>query len=307
MRYFKLLFAAIIFLVSITTIILGGLYLIRNVEKKTLTQKERAQATGSFVKLKAGFTHYQLAGPDSGQVVVLLHGFSVPYYIWDGTYEYLVKHGYRVLRYDQYGRGFSDRPDSIYNNDFYFNQLNQLLKVLCIKTPVTIAGISFGGMLATDFTCKYPNLVNKVILIDPGYGNLTPDKPQSVVKYYETIHPRERVESQMADFKYPEHYPTWMTKYKVQMQYKGFTLALVSTLYNYEHDGRTANQLLNTKHKPVLLIWGREDITVPYTFSDSVRRVLHTEFFPVDDAAHLPYIEQAAIVNPRILAFLREK
>lgn len=307
MRYFKLLFAAIIFLVSITTIILGGLYLFRDVEKKPLTTDERKKATGSFVKLNAGVTHYQLAGPDTGQVVVLLHGFSVPYYIWDGTFEYLAKHGYRVLRYDQYGRGYSDRPDSVYNNNLYFNQLTQLLQALHIKTPVNLAGISFGGMLATSFTSHYPQMVNKLILIDPGYESMMPDKPQCVVTYYETIHPHERAESQLTDFKYPQNHPEWISKYQVQMQYKGFTNALVSTMYNFNYEGHKDNKLLSAQHKPILLIWGREDKTVPYNFSDSVRNILHPQFFPVDDAAHLPYIEQAARVNPKILAFLKEK
>jgi pimeloyl-ACP methyl ester carboxylesterase len=306
MKPFKLLFAAIIFLVSITTIILGGLYLYRDAEKKTLTDTDRKNAPGSFIQLKSGITHYQLAGPDTGQVVVLLHGFSVPYYIWDGTFEYLVNHGFRVLRYDQYGRGYSDKPDSVYNHAFYFNQLRQLLAALHLKTPVNLAGISFGGMLATNFTTEYPELVNKVILIDPGYESLQPDKPEVIVRYYEAIHPRERAESQLTDFKYPERYPDWVNKYKVQMQYKGFINSLVSTLYNYTYNGRKSNTLLNTKHKPILLIWGREDKTVPFTYSDSIRSVLQTEFFPVDDAGHLPYIEHADKVNARMLEFLKK-
>lgn len=296
-----------IFLAGITTIILGGLYIFRNVEKKTLTQTERKKASGSFIQLQAGITHYQLAGPDTGQVVILLHGFSVPYYIWDGTFEYLVKHGYRVLRYDQYGRGYSDRPDSVYNSNLYFNQLTQLLQALHIKTPVNMAGISFGGMLVTSFTALHPEMVNKIILIDPGYETMMPDKPQCVVAYYETIHPLERAQSQLTDFKYPQNYPEWVKRYKVQMQYKGFTRALVSTMYNFEYDGHNNNKLLAAKHKPTLLIWGRDDKTVPYTISDSVRNVLHPEFFPVDDAGHLPYIEQAAKVNARILEFLKEQ
>ena len=307
MRYFRLIFIAIIFLISITTIILGSLYFYRDIEKKTLTDKDRRNVPGSFIRLKAGTTHYQLAGPDTGKVVVLLHGFSVPYYIWDVTFEYLVNHGYRVLRYDQYGRGYSDKPDSVYNHQFYFDQLIQLLSALHIKTPVNIAGISFGGMLATNFTSRYPNLVDKVILIDPGYEALQPDKPEFLVRYYETIHPRERAESQLTDFKYPEQHPDWVAKYKVQMQYKGFTNSLISTMYNYPYNGRESNMQLNTKHKPVLLIWGREDKTVPFNFSDSVRRVLNVQFFPVDDAGHLPYLEQPAKVNARIVEFLREK
>lgn len=307
MRYFRLIFVAIIFLASITTIILGSLYLYRDKEKKTLTAAERQHASGSFIKLKDGTTHYQLAGPDTGQVVVLLSGFSLPYYVWDSTFDYLVKHGYRVLRYDYYGRGYSDRPDSIYNNQFYFNQLNQLVDALHLKKPFHLAGINFGGRVATDFTSAYPSLVQKVVLLAPGYHEMEPDKPQAVSKYYETIHPNERAEMQMADFKYPQRHPDWIAKYQVQMQYKGFINALISTIYNYHCDGRASNMRLNNQQKQVLLIWGREDNTDPISYSDSIRTVLNTEFFPVDDAGHLPSVEQPGKVNARILAFLRDK
>lgn len=37
-----------------------------------------------------------------------MHGFSVPYYIWEPTFAALVQAGLRVLRYDLYGRGYSD-------------------------------------------------------------------------------------------------------------------------------------------------------------------------------------------------------
>jgi alpha-beta hydrolase superfamily lysophospholipase len=41
----------------------------------------------------------------AGKVIILVHGFSVPYYIWDGTYDSLVKAGFHVIRYDEFGRG----------------------------------------------------------------------------------------------------------------------------------------------------------------------------------------------------------
>jgi len=53
-----------------------------------------------------------------------------------------------------------------------------------------------------------------------------------------------------------------------------------------------------------LLIWGRDDQTVPFKYSDSVRTYLKADFFPIDDAGHLPFIEQADKVNKRIVDFL---
>jgi pimeloyl-ACP methyl ester carboxylesterase len=306
MKILKVIFITILFLLVTSAIFFSILYLKGNTEKKDLTDSDRKGTPGSYIKLSFGVTHYQLAGPDTGKVVILVHGFSVPYYIWDGTYEYLVKQGFRVLRYDMYGRGFSDRPQAVYNQSFYQTQLLDLIKQLHLKTPVNLAGVSFGGEVITNFTCKYPGLINKVILIDPGYPPSIPPEAPFMTQYYEAVHADDRANGQLSDFKYPNRHPDWVAKYRVQMQYKGFRNAIVSTAYHYNYKGRESNICLNGAHKSVLLIWGKDDHTVPFNYSDSIRSVLKADFFPVDDAAHLPYIEQADKVNAKIASFLKE-
>jgi pimeloyl-ACP methyl ester carboxylesterase len=304
MKILKVFIVTLAFLVLITAAILGLLYHHRNVEKKILTDADRTKTTGSYIRLKQGITHYQLAGPDTGKLVVLVNGFSVPYYIWDGTYDFLVKKGYRVLRYDAYGRGFSDRPEVPYNKDLYINQIYNLVNTLHLHTPFNIAGVSFGGEVITDFTCAYPNLVHKIILIDPGFEP-NHSKPRSIAIFDEAIHANERVLGQLVDFKYPDRHPHWLDKYRQQMQYIGFRNALVSTMYDYKNTEWQSLKCLNSLQKPVLLIWGEDDQTVPFKNNEGIRKVLTTKFFPIADAAHLPQLEKPNIVNPKIDEFLR--
>ena len=146
---------------------INGLFLIADTERYTLDEAARKNVSGSFVQLTDGITHYELAGSDTGKVVVLVHGFSVPYYIWDSTFVKLVDEGYRVLRYDEYGRGFSDRPDKVYEASLLRQQLEELLTALNIQSVHAIAGLSFGGPVVTDFAIHHPNQVDKVILVDP--------------------------------------------------------------------------------------------------------------------------------------------
>jgi len=64
-----------------------------------------------FVREAAGRDRPLRAGRSArGPAVALVHGFSVPYYVWDPTAPELARAGFRVLRYDLYGRGYSDRP-----------------------------------------------------------------------------------------------------------------------------------------------------------------------------------------------------
>ena len=61
---------------------------------------------GRFIRLPDGVMHYDIAGPNDAPVVVLVSGFSVPYAVWDSTFDVLARANFRVLRYDH----FAARP-----------------------------------------------------------------------------------------------------------------------------------------------------------------------------------------------------
>jgi pimeloyl-ACP methyl ester carboxylesterase len=136
-------------------------------ETKELNAETRKSVNGAFIQLPNGITHYELGGNESGEVVVLVHGFSVPYFIYDPTFEFLTQSGFRVLRYDLFGRGFSDRPHADYKLDLFVNQLADLLDALRFTQPVNLIGLSMGGLIASAFTVRHPERVNKLVLIDP--------------------------------------------------------------------------------------------------------------------------------------------
>src|SRR4051812_46443896 len=149
----------------------AGFYYARNPERAELTDTVRNGAPGRFVRLSDGMTHYDIAGPDTGRVVVLVHGFSVPYYIWDSTSARLSNAGYRVVRYDEYGRGLSDRPDVPYADDLYDRQLAELLDSLKITDRVDLAGVSMGGAVTGMFAGRHPKRVRSLVLVDPVAGS----------------------------------------------------------------------------------------------------------------------------------------
>jgi pimeloyl-ACP methyl ester carboxylesterase len=301
-----------ILLILFVIIILVGIYswikfLIYNQETKTMNASAR-NTTGQFIELTAGITHYESGGVDTGKAIILVHGFSVPYYIWDGTYDSLVKAGFYVIRYDEFGRGFSDRPDVVYDPVLYRTQLHDLITSLKLKTPVSLAGVSFGGAVVADFATHLPQLIDKIILIDPVYAFGKIDAPEIVANYKMAIDHEKQAKGQLDDFKYPEQFPQWVDKYKVQMQYKGFRHALISTRNNYPTDSIISNyHVLGSLQKQILLIWGKEDKTVAFQYSDSLRKIVPVDFFPVNDAGHLPYLEKPASVNQKIISFLKEE
>ena len=70
--------------------------------------------------------------------------------------EFLVDAGYKVLVYDHFGRGFSERPSVVYDQDLYVESLKGLLDYQNISQSVHLVGYSMGGPVVGYFTQQYP-------------------------------------------------------------------------------------------------------------------------------------------------------
>jgi pimeloyl-ACP methyl ester carboxylesterase len=288
-------------------------YAARDREHTTLDAAARAKAgaPGQFVQLHDGVTQYDLSGPDSGRTIVLLSGATVPFYIWDPTRDALAANGFRVVRYNYFGRGFSDRPKLRYDLATYDRQLTELLDTLGIRAPVDVAGISMGGALAANFADRHPERVRSVTLVDPGIG-IMPDTPfalrlPGVGEFVVTLAAPAMAKGQLDDFLHPDRYPDWVARYEVQMQYKGFRRSMLETMRGdvFKRPATSFTALARSRI-PILILWGKADRTVPFSLSDTVRAAFpRAEFHAIEGAAHLPQIEQAALVDSVLVRFLR--
>lgn len=284
-------------------------------EIKDINDSTRAQAPGSFVELSLGKTHYESSGTDRAQSVVLVPGFSIPYYIWDPTFKALAESGFHVVRYDLYGRGYSDRPDVVYDHDLFTQQLYELIDTLNLRRPVDLLGLSMGGPIILAYWMLHPSQVRKIGFIDPaGF----PMKATAVGKLLNipllgewilSLFGAKILLSELTkDFAKPERFPAYVEMAKTQMKFRGYKRAILSTLRN----GLLSNQInrykiLGQKDVPTLLIWGREDKLIPIKHSSKLLRAIsHAEFFPIDNAGHIPHYEDPQTVNPIIIDFLSE-
>jgi pimeloyl-ACP methyl ester carboxylesterase len=115
------------------------------------------------------------------------------------------------------------------------------------------------------------------------------------------------VKSMADDFFDKKRFEQFQQRYRIQMQFKGFRRAILSTLRNrmlesfieeYRHVGRLGT--------PTLLLWGRNDTTVPLWHSDDLRTAVpQAEFHVVDDCSHLPHYEKPEETNALLEKFLR--
>jgi pimeloyl-ACP methyl ester carboxylesterase len=284
----------------------------RDPESITLDARARTGVEGQWLTLRDGVTHYQLSGPDSGARVLLVHGFSVPAYIWDSTEVALVAAGFRVARYDQFGRGWSDRPNVAYDNALYQRQMEDLLDSLGWNAPVHIVGLSMGGLISASFVGDHPLRARSLTLVDPAAG------PAGVVPWYLSM-PwlGERLfralalpgmaDGQLTDFVEPARWPDWPDKYRPQMAYQGFGRALLRTLIAGQGVSRdSVFGRVGAAGTPTLLVWGKEDRTVSIEHATSVRAAIpQAQYHAIDSAGHLPHMERPGVVHPVLIEFLR--
>jgi pimeloyl-ACP methyl ester carboxylesterase len=284
-------------------------------ETRELDDEVRRQTGGTYVDLPGGVTHYELANPSHEQTVVLVHGFSVPFYIFDPTFHFLACHGFRVLRYDLFGRGYSDRPRADYNIDLFVNQLADLLQALRLIQPIDLLGLSMGGPIAAAFTRLHPERVARLILIDPaGARPITASrllKAAAMPLVGEALfglagggYLMRSVASDLFDKQLVEQF---QQRYRVQMQYKGFRRAILSTIRNNMLESfLDVYREVGNLNKPVLMLWGRHDTTVPLQHSDELRNAIpQAEFHIIENCSHIPHFEQPEKTNARLLTFLR--
>lgn len=285
-------------------------------ESQVLDEAARTSAPGQFVQLSDGFVHYELAGPPDKAVIVLIHGFSVPLFLWDPTFAGLVDAGFRVLRYDLFGRGYSDRPDTIYNQALYDRQLRGLLDALGCTGPVNLVGLSMGGAIAVGFTAQHPERVRALALLAPAGFPIPASRMFWMMRIpglgewlFDRFGEKLIVGGLAKDFRVREKVQELEARYRVQMQYQGFKRALLSTLRHGPISTMVdAYRVVGKQACPVLLSWGRDDHTVPFALSEKVRAAIpRAEFYPIDNAGHAVHYEKPEIVNPLLAGFFDQR
>jgi pimeloyl-ACP methyl ester carboxylesterase len=295
-------------------LLLLGTYFTFRTETEDLDRAARESAPGEFIQLPGGMVHYQLEGPVDGPLVILVHGFSVPLYVWEPTALELIGQGFKVLRYDLYGRGYSDRVQDNYDQDLFVKQLEEMVVALEISEPFALVGLSMGGPIAARYSHLHPEKVSGLVLIAP---EVKQTKPKDIfplnlplVGDYlmaAVMEPLVLPKLQPSDFFHPQEFPQWEDRYRDQLKYRGTGRALLSTIRSLtEFDPAAEYRLLQETDVPVLLVWGWEDKTIGNDQVSALQDLLpEMEITLVEGAGHLPHYEKPTEVNAALIEFFQ--
>lgn len=112
--------------------------------------------------------HVAQAG--EGMPVLLLHGFPEFWYGWHPLIEPLTEAGYQLWMPDQRGYNLSDKPDTIqaYSLDEITKDILGLADAMG-REKILLVGHDWGGAAAWWFANKYPERVEKLVILNVGH------------------------------------------------------------------------------------------------------------------------------------------
>lgn len=240
--------------------------------RRAMNRAARRVAPGRFVRLSDGDTHYEWHGAAHGPVLILTHGLTTPSWVFAGLVRGLGMMGYRVLSYDLYGRGFSDRPRRPQTRQFFIRQLRELIAALEIDGPVTLMGYSMGGAIATIMASEEPARVERLILLAPAGIAYRPAPLLARARRWGSLGnwlwgvlgARHLRRAARAGEGLPTAIPEMHRLMVRETGFRGYLRSVLSAERHFlterleeEHLGIVLNGV------PVLSVWGEEDRTIP--------------------------------------------
>lgn len=210
--------------------------------------------------------------------IVILHGWTYSLDKWSKFINLLKENGFEV----ELAKipGLTQESNEFWNLDKYTAWLNKLLDKY--KDKIILLGHSNGGRIAINYAVKYPNKLEKLILIDSAgiFHNELPIKFKRII------------------FKNISKVGKRLTKSDI----------LRKILYKFAREGdyekasenmkKTITDLINTDLKPILgkitvptlIIWGENDRVTP--ISDAYlmnKNIIQSKLRVVKDARHSPF------------------
>ncbi|MCX7565711.1 alpha/beta hydrolase [Sulfitobacter sp. F26169L] len=279
-----------------------------------MSDGRRGSASGQFAELSQGVTHYHLTGPAEGPLVVCIHGLTTPSIVWSPLAKEMVDLGFRVLVYDLYGRGYSDRPAGTQDKALFNRQLVDLLTHLEIDAPFHLIGHSMGGAIATGFAATYPERVRRLALLTPaGMARIDASlirfiRDRGIIGDWLMLagYPRQLRNGIRAECEQYDVSAQISESQHNQLVFQGFVPAVLSSLRGLLRAPLEGEHMTLHRAKiPVLALWGGEDTVVSASAMGQLaawnRDVIHEV---VEDAGHgLPYTHTKEVLA-HLTAFL---
>ncbi len=268
-------------------------------------KRKYCDADSRFITINGMNVHYKDQG--KGPVLVLLHGVVSFLHTWDGWYDEL-KDRYRIIRLDLPGWGLTGpSPDEDYLAGAMNVFLDSFLGALGVRRCY-MAGNSLGGYYAWNYAVHRPDMIEKLVLLDPiAFNQSLPYEFQLAripgVKplINNVMLPRLLIKTSIRRLygRKERITPAVYDMYWDLIMREGNRRTLTKIFKLIADMSKSDTIYLDVKKvkAPVMMAWGKKDIWSRWkeTINDWQRDLPHAELMMYDECGHMPMEEIPAV------------
>jgi 2-hydroxy-6-oxonona-2,4-dienedioate hydrolase len=237
----------------------------------------------------------------SGPSLVLIHGIGGDADDWAFCLQALSA-SHRVIALDLLGFGRSDKPAINYTIAGFVEVLERFLRALAIK-HATLLGGSLGGWIAGAFALQFPDVVDKLVLVDSaGVAEGTAELPVDLhvstrahmrEVFEQLFYDRTLATDDLIDLAYQQHLE------------RGDGNTIHSVLQNLRDGRECLDESIANLKMPVLIVWGEQDAIVPVETGRRLHQLIPgSNLHVIPECGHLPALEKPAEFVRCVLEFL---
>ncbi|RDB35698.1 MAG: alpha/beta hydrolase [Spirobacillus cienkowskii] len=256
------------------------------------------------VATKYGQMHYYDSCPSSKvRPLVFVHGLGSSAQSW-WILANMLKNKKRILIPDLFHMsGFSEANNAVMNLIEHAESLIEFIQYTT-KTPIEICGLSMGGWLSMHIAANKPQLIHKMILLNPAGLKVNPFGLRDTLAFLSWQKFQKLYPGILKAFPY-SGVPI-LSHIAKRSLYRNLTNKQVKILLKLTNEEHFVDDKLKDINCPVLLLWGKEDALlsnqIPIILTKQIPKITAKW---VENCAHVLALEAPAICFLEINQFLK--
>lgn len=283
-------------------LVLGVLFVMGRVQAQRREPVARAAAPWGpdtvFLPTRSGRVHLLDVG--RGDVVLLIHGSGRSVADWQEGFAERLASGHRVVAFDSYGFGLSDRRHGCrYGNALWARQAVDVLDALAIDRAVVL-GHSAGGVVAAFLAADHPERIRGAVFVGHGIAI----DPEQIWPLVPGIGEIQLARSEVFGDTFSERH-----RERAEQAYRirGTRAALLTFIRRqYSIDGiRLLRGTYEDIELPVLQVHGTLDRSIPVAAARALSpRLRDTRFVEVEGSSHDVHVDFPERLAAEVAAFV---
>jgi epoxide hydrolase 4 len=283
--------------------------------------------TKQLIRVNEVDLYIETAGPEKGELVLLLHGFPECSYGWKHQARALADQGCRVVVPNMRGYSKSSKPKSLqsYTLDEIAQDITALIQVLGHE-KAAVVGHDWGGIVGWFLASVYPDFVRKLVVLNvphPAvFAKVAPFHPVQWLKsayiffFQLPVLPEKLLqknqysvmEKMMKDTARPGTFDEGdMKVYKEAWAKEGAVTAMLNWYRAMRYQSFFQIPAPDPA-VPVRMLWGRQDASLSLKMAkESIKRCHDGKLILLDEATHWLHHEYPDLVSQWIIRFLKKE